>query len=1121
MKVTEFKKACLAGAVLSAAFLHAGAARTVSEGSLLRMGPMCIAPVIDGSISSDEARASSAQYGAISATTGLMSKRYAAFQFGYTDKGFYFASRTSLPNAPQTLVAEDAVTFSLLPPGAGKPLEFRLCLADGKGNLPEGSSSAVKPLVGVSDYGVLCTEAEIFVPYSAVGLKRPADGGKWGLQMTVDFSSVRETARWHNPAVADEMGSFIPDASCPVPGIANFYMLEQYRESGNYCFAFVFDNFSGKDAMLRSKTLFHRGIGLAKLDSNPEKDVDIQHVPFQDLDKVTLPAAKNTEIVHKEWVIWPGSVSILDIDLSSDGKDFFRRKIRWDVAVGESWSDGKGLPFIRSAFFPTSGNRLRVCWDFNKIADVVRADLRVKGRKSGKVFFETALDVGKRNGVIDTHLPELPLDDYIVRFSVTDGKGEKYKHDGSFRVAKFPWQNARIGEERVVVPPYVPIVAKGDETRFLQTAYRSSGVFWDRVDALGENILAAPVELRMNGKAFPVSSQRIVSADKDRVVREVVGEKDGIRLVATQTYDYDGFCWVRLKFDVLSSVTVNSLQVVMPLKNEIARLFGVLNRSDKRSGPAPDFTLPSREGEVWNSAENTQLKGILRSFPAPIQPYVWFGGPFKGFCWLMESVRDMSLEKTVPAQRIVRANGAATLTCDLVNVPVEWTGEKVFEMGFQPTPTRPKDPAHGVFASRMYRYNTPTNAVVYQHGFPFMLHPIHTPFGTFPGNDTSLMDWARSQKKRDRGAYLAKLKEYIATHEDWFAKSRVSSASAYYTAAVNHDRQMGIEISPCYLNPMLITSFWPEWEMYKSEWYPEEWTHDNYFNEYMAYTSKTRIDKLMWDVKLALDLGFDGIYYDCFRSCGGRSLANPDVYIRKNGSVQGALTNVRAWREIMKRTATACYVRGKMYNGRPLVENHDTNGHIVPIMSFAMGGLSTERGSAGGEFPIRFPEGYTLAEITGGQTGKGTRYIVSTKKGDTAQQERELRSLMGFMCAYGMFSICDQNIIPRAWFDKAWNTVFDFGWGRPGVKQHFYWDGKPQPVTHDGRDVRVTVAEKSDAALLMFGNLGDAAKVRFDVSGLGFGKVRMTDIDTGAVIDSPVIDIVRHGYRMIRVDKEK
>ena len=160
----------LAIASLCGVALSADGAPKVSDASLLRMCAMDVAPVIDGRISPEEARASSAQYGAVSDSTGLMTRRYVAFQFGHAKDGFYFASRTSVPDAPQKLAADDAVTLSLLPPGASEARRFRVCLADGSSNLPSGAKCAVKILDGVSEYGVLCVEAEMFVPFSAAGM---------------------------------------------------------------------------------------------------------------------------------------------------------------------------------------------------------------------------------------------------------------------------------------------------------------------------------------------------------------------------------------------------------------------------------------------------------------------------------------------------------------------------------------------------------------------------------------------------------------------------------------------------------------------------------------------------------------------------------------------------------------------------------------------------------------------------------------------------------------------------------------------------------------------------------------------------------------------------------------
>lgn len=160
-----------------------------------------------------------------------------------------------------------------------------------------------------------------------------------------------------------------------------------------------------------------------------------------------------------------------------------------------------------------------------------------------------------------------------------------------------------------------------------------------------------------------------------------------------------------------------------------------------------------------------------------------------------------------------------------------------------------------------------------------------------------------------------------------------------------------------------------------------------------------------------------------------------------------------------------------------------------------------------------------LADIIGTQAGCMPSIIVSTAAGDTARQERELKSLMGFMCAYGIFSLQDQGIIYRPWFDKAWNIVFDFGWGRPDVTPHYFYDETPAPVTHTGKDVRLTVARKKDAALLMFGNLGEATTFDIDVSGLGFGKAKIVDAETGRPVACNGIALARHGYRLLSVSR--
>ena len=95
------KKSLLSVLLLGAGI--AGASSKVSDETLLRCGPMTATPVIDGTISLQEADQSSQNYGFMASGTKLLTLRYGKFYFGYTDQGIYFAARCSIPPKPQKL----------------------------------------------------------------------------------------------------------------------------------------------------------------------------------------------------------------------------------------------------------------------------------------------------------------------------------------------------------------------------------------------------------------------------------------------------------------------------------------------------------------------------------------------------------------------------------------------------------------------------------------------------------------------------------------------------------------------------------------------------------------------------------------------------------------------------------------------------------------------------------------------------------------------------------------------------------------------------------------------------------------------------------------------------------
>ena len=1107
--------------------LLAFAGTSVSDATLLRMAAMKSTPVIDGTISIDEQKYSSVQYGPISGTTKLMSVRYGSFFIGYTDAGIYFAARTSAPPRPQKFTAADRVTLSLLPEGCNAPKEFFVCVADGSSNLPPGTKSAMRHPCGIDICGMECVETEMFIPFTTLGTAKPSDGAKWGLQMSVTYSSEPETAVWHLPSVPGEMGCLVFDSCCPVAGLLNFNACELWRPSGGYFMVFRVDNSTVADVKMSSKSVVHRGIGFARLADDPEKVEGVSHNKITEFHGRTVKAGQKTDFVHPEYALWPGKVNTLVIDIAANGVACYRRQIKWDLSRGLKWKDAEGLPTLETGFYPSVGNRFRAEYKVNGKKNLVTGLIRVEGA-DGKTYWQKEIKGSPyipEKELCETNLPGLPLQDYVAKFSATDANGKTYTDERTFAVRKFPWQGLNLGKDRIVVPPFKPIrVAENGDIALLQTAYRPGGVLWSEVHALGENLMTGAVELEVNGGRFNVTGERIVSAEPDRVVREVTAEKGDLALKVTQDYDYDGFCWTTMEFTPKSPVRVESLRVKVPLKNELAKYYNVCNRTDKRAYEAPDFTLPQGDGEVWSSATN-EPTWAKQLYPASVQTYVWFGGASKGFCWMVNSVKGMSLKRDTPPQRIVRANGAATLYSDIVNKPVTWDKPVAICMGFQPTPVKPQNAGLRVLAEDMWSSNClcPSNSVrKFVNGakgfmMPTLLFPIHT----FPAGDRSLFDWVMSRKESDHAGYMRRIKEFTDRHADWFVEKGRMTAAAYRREQVVQREMTGAKQKAFYLDPMLRSCFWPEDEMYKAEWSPYEWPRDNFMSEYGGKICESRIDKLLYDAKVALDLGYNEIYYDVFGCHRDYNfIVSPEkAYDKGNGSIQISGNDLLEQREIVKRTATLCYLNGANFDGRPTVSIHTTDCYVVPVMSFADVNLSCERGALGGDWQDRFPESYSITEIAGLHAGTIPQVIVSARNGDAERRGRELRTLMAHMCAYGYFSLSDQEIVPRDWFVKAWNIVYDFGWGRPHVKIHHYYDETPSPVRHDGKDVRLTVASKPGSALLLFGNLGDDADVTFDASGLGFGNVKVSDAETGKALPGNRFRIDRHGYRMFKVER--
>ncbi len=1120
------------------------ASGAVSELTLIRLPPMPDAPQIDGRVADQEWRHASTTFGGISNISGLMTARKNNFRFGYDKNCLYFSVTSEMPIPPQRLTPEDQVELTLLPPGAERPLRFRFHSDASLDSLPDGvrAASSFAPDLLTSNRGT-CWTLEAAIPLTALNVQGIEDNQKWGLQMARHWSSQPETGFWHQPKNDAVLGTFIPDAKAPAVSFDGFGFGE-YEATGNYIWSYRSENSTSAEFHLASGCYVVGIEGAPTLDiENPDligkaRKINIGPVGM----KYWVAPGASEEFNLYMMAQFPGKPRLL-YSLVEDVVSktvYYTRAMFWDVRAAKRtavWKDELGLPYLCAGFYPSYGNLLRVAAVFNAKLPCVKTDITVKGA-TGKVWktFRHA-DFGRplEDFEDSTILPDLPLGEYIVTMEATAEDGKVYTHERTFAIRKFPWQNLGIGEERVIIPPFKPLtVNEADkEVHALLTGYRLNGALWDAVYADGENILAAPVEFRLEGEAFTPGEIRLIEKAPDRVIWQSAVSRGPVKLELRQEYDYDGFCKVILKVIPEGKVKVGSFQFLLPLQDQYVALYNTLDKVGSHATFAPSLAVPSGEGVLTLPAVQTR-KGKLEN-------YFWFGEQYKGLCWMIDNQRNFSLNPEQVAQRLSRKGDIVTYTIDIVNQATVW--EKPFEivMGLQATPVKPQPEGYRKIGEFMYDYPPPAGADhAGMNGGGNVADDMYYPIGAVPNNDYSYTEFL--MKSRDNPPSKAERRAftdaYLARNLDWIKKNWPMQDLHVLRHKLFTHRQYGRKYFLLYHDPALYSFRWPEAEMYKAEWLPWDYPVDDAANEYIATHTKEYIDKMLYEMRNEARQGYDGMNFDCFALGGGFNTVIGAGVRYKPGKVpfihnQNMLSiappgihggrSLFTWRDLCKRTATMLLQENKLVYGCPWVELHATAAQCVPVTAFCSTTITWERSSAGGLYQNRYPESYILADTVGTQSGIVPRVIVSTKGAIAGiTPEEEVKTMIAISFGYALMNHCDQGVI-RGQKDYAYarDTIFTFGYGNPEVKIYPFWGKEPQPVRCQASGVRLTSVVRPDGqTLVMIGNLGDEVTATLDLAGLGYDRLKITDLYADKELAEPVVSVAQHGYALLKIEKQ-
>lgn len=1126
----------LAGICCAGAF-----ANPVSPATLTRLAPMPKAPVIDGKIMPSEWDAGTVFFGGINPQNNLMTFRRNNFRIGYDAGNIYLSISSEMPMAPLTLTDADQVEFQLQAPGTKEPLVIRID-SNGRGVVPAGVKIAngfAADLV-TSNQGK-CWIVEVQVPLSTIHMTGIQSGAIWGIQMMRHWANQQETGCLHVGKVINEMASFIPDPTAPAISFDGFGH-HSYIATGNYKWSVRMENSTGRELRLKPQC-YTLGIeGAPTLDiENPDLTGNAVKTSFGTT-KIVKPG--KTEFIELfKMAQFPGQPRLIytQITDAQNGKEYFRRSLFWELSKARRtgvFLNTAGLPYLCAGFYPSYGNKLRVAGVFSTERPCVAASVTLKD-SAGKTLW--SLNKGNfgypiRDFEEETVLKNLPLGDYRVIMESIGTDGKKYTHERTFSIRKFPWQNLNIGMERVIVPPFKPLKVdeKKAEIHALLTGYRINGELWDQVYAEGENILEGPIQFILNGKPFGNGKTKLVSKECDQVVYETEATSGKVRLELKQVYDYDGFCKVSVKVIPTGKVSVNDFSLRIPLRNEIVQYYNCLHRSGVRAKGAPSMAVPSGEGIL-------NLTGI-RKTPGRIIHYFWFGGQYKGFCWMMENDRYFSLNPKTDAQRLERKKNAVIYTQDIVNIPTVW--EKPFEltMGFEPTPVKPQTEEYRRIGEYMYDYEPPKGADFAGLSTANIVSDIYYPLNIIPNEDKSCFEhiFEHRNKRTTREVTRKYADDYLARNGEWIRKNMPLADLDWVHQFVRDIRKYGMKYFLLYRNPALYSHVWPEAEMYKAEWLPWDYPVDDAANEYIATHTREYIDKMLWEMRSQARMGYDGMNFDCFPLGGGfntmiegsgyRTRPGKVPFIHNGNMLQIAPSGINSgvnlftWRELTKRTATMLYMEKKLVYGIPWVELHATDSQCVPVTAFCATTITWERGSGGGEYQTRFPESYNLADIVGTQSGIIPRTIVSTNGAvKNVSVQDETKTLIAVSFGYALMNHSDQGVRRN---NKAYQTardaVFSFGYGRPENRTLPFYGKAKQPVTCSAKDIRMTQVIRPDGkTLLMIGNMGNTVEADFDLSGLGYGDdVMIRDVFTGKVLSSAKIRIEQHGYALLLIEKQ-
>jgi len=362
--------------------------------------------------------------------------------------------------------------------------------------------------------------------------------------------------------------------------------------------------------------------------------------------------------------------------------------LTWRTAAGAQ-------PLYRRSFNYDPGDPLQVLCAYT-LLDSGQLQVTARGRGEGAVrvrFFrpdgalalERTAPVPSDSVFFTARLPLdwalLPPGDYLLRVDhlAADGTAsgnfeQEYRvphpHDPRFA----PYVDPQATE---VPAPWTPLHSEASAVEMWGRRYDfAGGCLVSSLRSQGQELLAAPVRLRLNGQELAATSAPQVHRGRTSALSaewDLRTDYGVLAVTSHLTVHFDGYCEVALTVAPPPgpALPVQSLALEFPFRDQVIRLVR-----------DPFVYYGSKSGAVGESWEQTLVD----------LPMLWVGKEDVGFNWVASDLSQWHFRQPERNVQIQRAAGQAVLRLNLVDSPLPLAQPRRFDFGFVVTPSRPLDP---------------------------------------------------------------------------------------------------------------------------------------------------------------------------------------------------------------------------------------------------------------------------------------------------------------------------------------------------------------------------------------------------------------------------------------------